>query len=148
MAHFTLQIEDAGPLLNVQVGVSVPRNNALRRAGKPVPQPIAVKGLVDTGASCTSIDPSVVEELELSPTGDLKMVTPSTGSDAVIVPQYDVAIAIYGTTIEQQPKLDPVLPVAEFSLANQGFKVLVGRDVLAGCVLVYNGTIGHYTLCF
>ena len=76
------------------------------------------------------------------------MVTASTGSDAVSVPQYDVAIAIYGTTLEQQPKFDPVLPVAEFPLENQGFKVLIGRDVLAGCVLVYNGPIGHYTLCF
>lgn len=148
MAHFTSQIETAGPLLNVQVGVSVPRSEALQKAGKPVPNYITVRGLVDTGASCTSIDPSVVAELELSPTGDLRMVTPSTGANAVVVPQYDVALAIFGTSTQQQPKFDPVLPVAEFSLQNQGFKVLVGRDVLAGCVFVYNGAIEHYTLCF
>ncbi len=45
-----------------------------------IPNPVAVKGLVDTGASCTVIDPTVVQRLGLTPTGSTMILTPSTGS--------------------------------------------------------------------
>ena len=44
MPHFTLSIDNRGPLLNVQLTVSG------ARAGRPIPTPVAAKGLVDTGA--------------------------------------------------------------------------------------------------
>ena len=149
MAHFTLQIENAGPLLNVQIGVSGPRMAALEQANRPIPPVFSARGLVDTGASCTAIDPSVVTDLELSPTGDMAAITPGTtpGTKPVDVSQYDVGVLIYGIN-NLNPLVIPVLPVIEVELANQGFQALIGRDILARCVLIYNGSLGQYTLSF
>ena len=147
MAHFTLRIEENGPLLNVQLAVSAPRATALTEAQRPVPEPFAAKGLVDTGASCTSVDASVVTALGLSPVGEMRAVTPSTGADSIAIYQYDVSVAIFSSP-DDAPLVIPALPVAELPLLNQGFHVLIGRDILSRCVLVYNGSSELFTLAF
>ena len=64
------------------------------------------------------------------------------------VSQYDVSLSIYSTS-EESPYQIPNLAVVESELfANQGFHVLIGRDVLARCVFIYNGERGNYTLAF
>jgi hypothetical protein len=40
------------------------------------------------------------------------------------------------------------LPVAEASLASQGFLVLIGRDVLKHCLLIDNGPLNQFSLSF
>lgn len=70
MTHFTLQIDPLrGPLLNAGVGVSEGREAALKAAGLPVPPIVVFRALVDTGASCTAIDPDILAPLGLSSTG-------------------------------------------------------------------------------
>ena len=147
MPHFTLSIDNRGPLLNVQLTVSGARADALTRAGRPIPTPVAAKGLVDTGASCTTIDPHIVAALSLEPIGEVSMVTPSTGATPITMDQFDIGVTIYAG-LEQVPMRIPVLPVAQAPLQNQGFEVLIGRDILARCVLVYNGAMNQYTLSF
>lgn len=148
MPHFTRQIETNGPILNVLIGVSKERAAALSKAGETVPSQRITEGLVDTGASCTCIDPRVMKALKIPPSGKAKMVTPSTGAGVSIVDQYDVSLAIYSRR-EEPPFKILNLPIIESELqANQGFDVLIGRDVLARCILHYNGEMGVYTLAF
>ena len=148
MPHFTRQIDAKGPLLNVQLGISASYHSILAASGVPIPQPRVAQGLVDTGASCTCIDPSVIRALQISPKGTTMMLTPSTGSGGMTVSQYDVSLSIYSTS-EESPYQIPNLAVVESELfANQGFHVLIGRDVLARCVFIYNGERGNYTLAF
>lgn len=149
MPHFTQQIDENGPLLNVVIAVSAARLNALIQAKQTPPEPIPVRGLVDTGASCTCVDPSVIQRLQLSPTGQAAMVTPSTGNQPpVIKHQYDVGLGIFATQ-QETPFLLPSMPVVETDLFDQqGFHVLIGRDVLARCLLIYNGATRSYTLSF
>ena len=71
MPHISLPISPSGPTLEFFVAASVPRAEALKKAGLPVPAPILVKGLIDTGASCTSIDPSILKALGLVSTGTI-----------------------------------------------------------------------------
>lgn len=147
MAHFTRAIEQSGPLLNALLTLSVPGAQALRKEGKPVPRGFLAKGLVDTGASCTSVDPSVVEALGLRPISRVPMITPSTGPEPIMVDQYDIGVAIYSTEEEAPLRVD-ALPVCGTPLINQGFHVLIGRDVLARCLLFYNGATHQYSLSF
>jgi hypothetical protein len=91
VAHFTLQIVAAGPLLTAFVGVSQLRSEALRAANEPVPTAVRVQALVDTGASCTCVDPSVLAALELDPTGNVFVHTPTTGGTPETKDQYDAA---------------------------------------------------------
>ena len=80
MPYLTLQIAPGGPLLDIMVGVSQARSQALQKLNLPIPSPVQVRGLVDTGASCTCIDPGALNHLGLSATGISQMLTPSTGA--------------------------------------------------------------------
>ena len=148
MPHFTSSVTTDGPVLNVIFSVSAARKTALEKRNQPVPNVVQSRGLVDTGASCTCVDPSVIRALGVPPSGVAPMVTPSTGSDAVIINTYDIGLMIF-TTVQDPPFVIRNLAVAESDLlASQGFHALIGRDVLAKCVLIYNGTTNTYTLAF
>lgn len=145
MPQLTLNVGAQGPVLSILVGVSSPRADALRANGQPVPAPVVVQGSIDTGASCTCIDPGVLQSLNLSPTGTIPMLTPSTGATPHNTNQYDVSILLV------HPKnVFPFhnLPIIESQLAVQGIQALIGRDILKECVLVYNGAMNWYTFSF
>jgi len=145
--HFTLTFEDNGPCLNVLLSVSAARLTALQKHGMDAPTPISIRGLVDTGASCTSVDSSVIQTLGISPSGEAQVSTPSTKDGPVPMMQYDVGLQIYANKI-QHPLIVRNLPVIEAPLAKQGIHALIGRDVLSNCVLNYNGAQKTYTLAF
>jgi hypothetical protein len=62
------------------LGVSKPRRDALVAAGQTVPPTQRITALLDTGASCTTVDPSVITALNLQPTGIASVITPTTGT--------------------------------------------------------------------
>ena len=145
MPCLTFAIDQNGPLLDLLVGVSKPRLEALQKAGKAPPNPVRIKGLIDTGASCTCIDPSVIKKLNIPPTGSVGISTPSTGSNTHTCNQYDVSINLLHPELVYTIN---ILPIVESHLSSQGIDALIGRDVLANCLLVYNGQIEAYTLAF
>lgn len=149
MPHFTLAIDPrGGPLLTAVIGVSEPRSAALVAANQPVPAFVPVRGLVDTGASLTCVDPIILTGLGLTPSGSTLCHTPTTGAAPAPKDLYDVSLRIYAELNE--PSLYfPTLAVMESDLfAAQGIHALIGRDVLAGCFLNYNGSLRQYTLGF
>jgi hypothetical protein len=140
--HLIQQIASGGPLLDILVGPSKPRADALRAANLPVPSAIQIRGLVDTGASCTCIDPAALQTLQLTPTGTIPIHTPSTGTQPHQTNLFDVLI---------HPRLSltiQAVSVAESHLAIQGIQALIGRDVLRNCLLIYDGQAGAFTLAF
>jgi hypothetical protein len=149
MPHFTMPFPPGGPIVNAVVAPSQARQDALRAAGLPLPAPIRVRALIDTGASCTSIDPSVVAGLGLNPTGTAQVHTPSTGNTPHQALQYDVMIGIPGSDQSHPPAIFPTVPVITATLlGTQGFHALFGRDLLDDCVLVYNGSMKFFTLAW
>ena len=147
MSHFTLQVNASGPILSALVTVSEARAGALITVGQPIPKAVTIRALVDTGASCTCVDPTVLAALNLTPTGSVSVNTPSTGSIPHSANQYDVGFAIPddgGTPLFLQ-----TIPVVESELlASQGFHVLLGSDILEHCLLVYNGKDAFFSLAF
>ena len=121
MPHFTLNVGQLGPLVSCAVRASQERVAALRKAGRPVPAPITVQALVDTGASCTCVDPSVLRLLDIPPTGRMQVYTPSTREATPHeTDQYDVSILIPGATADARPFALPSLAVIESELQHQG----------------------------
>lgn len=145
MPHLALQIAAGGPLIDVLVGVSIPRQTALHAAGQSVPPPVQIRALIDTGASCTCIDPSVPQRLGLAPTGVAPMHTPSTGEQPHTANQYDVSLVLLHPTLNMTLH---TVPVAESQLAIQGIQGLLGRDVLKSCLFIYDGQAAMFTLAF
>jgi predicted aspartyl protease len=132
-------------MVDLFIGVSGPRSAALQSAGIAVPQPVTVRAMIDTGASCTVIDPTSIQSLGLVPTGTVPIHTPSTAGTAIHCSQYDVMLAIY------HPKFSLVVgtaPIITSDLLSQGFHALIGRDVLSRCLFIYDGAAAQFTLAF
>ena|SRR5579864_1067881 len=148
MPHFTRQFTNGLPLILAVLGVTQGRADALTAAGQPVPPMQRMTGLIDTGASCTCVDPVIIKALGLTPTGSTQMYTPSTGAQPHTTDQYDATLKIY-VTLEQAPLEVLVLPVVAAELrVGQGIDALIGRDVLRQCLLSYNGQSGFFTLAY
>lgn len=136
-------------MLHAGVGVSQARQNALYAAHLAIPSVVQIFALVDTGASCTRIDPSVLQSLQLTPTGSTAMNTPSTGAAPHVANQYDVRIVIPGPGPTYPAFFSHTVPVVEAQLlSTQGFHALIGRDILQHCLLAYNGALGMFTLAY
>jgi hypothetical protein len=145
MPHFTLPFQFGGPQLQLYVGVSQPKQQVLQQANMPVPQPILIYGLVDTGASTTAIDRGIIQALGLQPTGSMSILTPSTGSTPHPANTFDVSIVI---PISSLTFTVPAMQVFESSLNVQGIQALVGRDILSNCLFVYDGRANIFSLAF
>jgi hypothetical protein len=147
--HFTRQIDPRqGPLVNALVGVSVARRAALMQANEAVPNMVTILALVDTGASCTCIDPGSLSSLGLTPKGSVPVNTPSTGDAPHMADAYDVSLIIPPATVGQTPLAFPNISVIASRLAVQGIQALIGRDILSQCYFTYNGTMGIFTVAY
>lgn len=107
--------------------------------------PAAIPGfaLVDTGASITAVDVSMITQLGIAPMGFTDVHTP--GSDQTVRQAvYPVGISFVGSGI---PPLQFNMVLGS-PLLNQGIIALLGRDILAASILVYNGRLGHFSLSF
>ena len=136
-------------MVNAFVAVSASRRAALEAAKQPIPGAIKIRALIDTGASCTCVDPKVLADLQLTPTGSTQMITPSTSNTPHVTDQYDVALFVPGPSASHSPLALTTLPVIASHLYDmQGFHALIGRDVLRRCVLNYNGSFGLFTLAY
>lgn len=147
MPLFTLQNTPAGPMVDAFIGVSSGRSAALQQAGQPIPAPQRIRALIDTGASGSCVDPMIVNALGIQPTGTVPVNTPTTGMTPVVCNQYDVSIII--PPPKGIPFQVPTTAVTEHEFfAAQGFHALIGRDILARCLLIYNGQLNLFTLAW
>ncbi len=148
MPYFTRQVFPNGSLMVVaMVGISAPRRIALQAEAMPVPNAVRIEAMIDTGASCTCIDPAILDQLGLTATGSTTVNTPTTGDSPHVVETYDVGLTIYAAT-EQSPLIHQTMPVIKSQLKPQGIDGLIGRDVLRSCFLTYDGQNGLFTLAY
>jgi hypothetical protein len=121
---------------------------ALQDAGQSVPPPVPIRALIDTGASCTCVDAKVLKTLRINPTGKMPIHTPSTsGQYPHEANQFDVFIVIaVGPAL--QAFASGTIPVIEAELEHQGYKALIGRDILSKCLMVFEGRGAFLTLAF
>jgi len=151
MPFCTLPSTKQGALIDVLVMPSRPQQTALAQAGKPVPAPVPARLLIDTGASCTSIDQAILTQLNLTARDMIPIHTPTTGGTPHQAPQYDIGLAI--PLVQPGRAAAPAyiinaLPVIGTNLAAQGIQGLLGRDVLQKGLLTVNGPAGMYVLGF
>jgi hypothetical protein len=115
---------------------------ALKEQGKVVDDDIKhirAQMLVDTGASGSAVDRTIIDELALIPTGAISIATPSHESHEVLT--YDIDLIIEENNFHIQD-----IQVFATGLHNQGIQGLIGRDVLQHMLLIYNGYSGNFTL--
>ena len=136
------RLQRSGAVLQVEVSLPTALAAAMQNAGTPIPQPHVGIALIDTGASITSVDDGVLVGLGLSPTSTRLISTPSATN--VEQPVYPCILSFPGTPLPQIPFNE----VVGSQLAGLGCSVLIGRDILRHCLLVYNGPEGFWTIAF
>jgi hypothetical protein len=148
LPHFTLNIDASGPLVNALVQVSEGRRAALQAQGLAIPTPRAIRAIVDTGASFTSLEPSIIQALELTPTGTIDIVTPSTGQAVHTTETYDIDFSLYAGPDDPPLSMTNLRVAACELFLRQGIHALIGRDILSHCILIYNGQHRFFSLAF
>jgi hypothetical protein len=143
MPILTGSIGPWGPTINVKIMQSNQRVHSLKQAGLPFSSPQVVLGLIDTGASISAVDETVIASLGLAPRSPISIHTPSTG------PAYEKrttheALVILGETVGKP--LSKTILILGCELASQGFFALIGRDLLQHCRFVYDGPRNSFTL--
>lgn len=132
-----------GPMMYVKVMQSNQRVRVLKKAGLPFSSPIVVLGLIDTGASLSALDESVITSLGLAPRSLISIHTPSTGAAYEKRMTYE-ALVVLGETVGKP--LSKTVTVLSCELATQGFFALIGRDLLRHCRFLYDGPNDSFTL--
>ena len=140
-----LYMQNFGALLAIEIAPPTPLVELLTRENKTVPPTKTGYGLIDTGASVTTLHEQYVKDLGVKTVGANKMSTPDGGvvehntyPVRLKVPSHDIDIElpeIISSNLENflTPDNEPIIG-------------LIGRDFLSFCVLVYNGELGMYTL--
>lgn len=131
-------LQQRGPL--VQVSISLEQNfaKALLTQGKTLPKAESGFALIDTGASHTCIDDDAAKRLNL-PVIDVATMT-SASHEAIQQNVYPVQIEMVGMPIS----IGSTRTMGA-NLKPQGLILLIGRDVLANVVFIYNGVAGQIT---
>jgi len=140
---FTSQVPDlrrTGPVCQVRIGVSGPTADLLKQQSKPIPTPVEIMALIDTGASGTAVKPEVIQQLQLTPRGVAQIATPSSSAHPCNV--YDVSLTFPHGVIA------PLITVMEVPLEGQRIQGLIGRDVLSSGILIYTGYTNTFSLSF
>ena len=149
MPYFTRQVAPNGNLIvNAFIGVSQAKRAALVAAGEPVPNPVSIQGLIDTGANCLCVDPSVLQQLNLTPTGSGPVTTPTTGALPATADQYDVSIVIPSSPTTAPLVQQTIAAISAELLVAQGFHAIIGLSVLQQCLITYDGKNGIFSIAF
>ena len=96
-----------GPLVDMRIGVGTPVEEALKEAGSEVPESVAAKAMIDTGATGSVIQPAIARQLSLQPVGVVSISTPS--SERVSCLQYIVRLIFPNNVIAQAVAIEAPL---------------------------------------
>lgn len=150
MPYITLQVTQEGLVCSAFLGVSEPYRHALTLAGTPVPAPVPVRAMIDTGASCTCVDPTIIAPLNLTArNADVPVNTGSSGDTPHLADEYDTSLIIPPVSPQDVAFRRAAIPVVEMPLTESvGVDALIGRDILGDCLLVYDGRNGLFSLAY
>ncbi len=130
-------LQERGPIVEVKFMVSQALEKKLKKEGKEIPQPIAAKAMIDTGASLCAIQEDIPQKLGLKPSGEIYLHTASCKNHKCY--KYFLRMVIPAHRLEYEGTFT-ALP-----LEGQDMDCLIGRDMLANGILIYIGYAKQFT---
>jgi len=132
-------LQKRGPVVQVTVSLGTAIAQTLQQSGQAVPTPVSGWALIDTGADCTCIDGESAVQMGLPVIDVAKMASAShEGTQQNVHP---IKIEFAGVSLVVEAERAMTAKLAPF-----GLLLIIGRDTLKHCVLVYNGLAGTITL--
>lgn len=130
-------LRETGPVVRIWISASEPSGGSAVPPRSPERRSIEVMALIDTGSGRSIIQHDVAEELGLNAVGSVQIDTPSST---------DMRVMEYWVRFSFDPASSVQVKVIEAPLQVRSVRALIGRDLLAGGRLVYNGRHGEFTL--
>jgi hypothetical protein len=138
MPRLDVPIGANGPIIEVRLWVGPENAAKLAAAGPPVPRPISIPGLVDTGAQVTAIQRSLVDWMGVSVWSLMETRSSVLRDEVRIAPVYRIQMTFGPLEAPDPPKWRTIGAVG-VSVVSPGASVLIGRDLLATCRFTYDG---------
>ena len=129
---------NVGPRLPIQIGIPGALARFLTEQNQKIPPPVAGYCLIDTGASVSSVDENVIDNLGVQPIGKIDISTPDKKGARYVYP----ALFIFPAPL---PTIE-FSRVASLKLSHLKIIALLGRDFLGMTTLFYNGQGATFTL--
>ena len=150
MPIITGSITPHGALLDLFVRVSKNRQEKLEKLSLPIPPPVPVRAIIDTGSSVTGFHADVFTALQIQPVQSGPLLTPSTRpEDPYLAKYYDIRVVLVSGT--DQYVFPPVLAIEAQSFDPthpDRLLGLIGRDILDRCIFDYFGPQQEFRLAF
>lgn len=135
----SMALQQTGPRVQVTLSPLEDQIRLISDGGGVVPPPVSGYGLIDTGASVTCIDQEAATRAGLAIVDSGPMHSATHANE--IVPIYAGRLNIQGLAGNIDSKR-----AFGANLASQELIILVGRDVLASCIFVYNGVDSSFSI--
>ncbi|SRR5579875_452689 len=130
-----------GPRIQgIQIAIPSRLEQQLRNSKQPVPSPNSGDALIDTGATVSGVDDSVIRRLGVSPVGLANVGTGAGPNQQNLCPARFI-LPNLGFGLEFSRALGS-------NLSSTGLIALLGRDVLSRMVFIYSGVSGRITIAF
>jgi predicted aspartyl protease len=132
-------LKTAGAILpNIEISLPQVLVDELTKKGMPIPKPITGNALIDTGASASVLDLSIISSLKISPVG---VATVLTTAGPVQQNSFPIRVVFPRLVID-------VSAVLGADLRPFGIVILIGRDILSSFLMIYHGLTGMVTLAY
>jgi hypothetical protein len=136
---------DRPPVIDLAVAVTEEQAELQEAEGLPVPLPVIVPALLDTGARESLISQDVADQLGLDRRG-IRNVFGVEGNISVSGHLCVVRVFYGGVPTNLLAYSASVIAVP--NLNHLGARMILGRDLLRLCVVIYNGTHSTCTFTF
>lgn len=139
-------LNDYGPIIKIKIKLkSTKRNSNIDFYNNIKEKYIVVNALIDTGATHSIIDLTVLQEdieVEKTKFTDVQLFVHGSSES---LPVYKI-----GLDLLQNDKCLDILVAAKdlsiFKIPEISLKMLIGRDILSRCIFTYNGIENTFTL--
>ena len=147
MPSFMLRVPNlasSGPIISVKVSAPKVVKEFLTKINYPIPEPVKINALIDTGATCTCISQRIVaKELHLLSRG---IAIVQTAGHSIRAGVFDVCLDMTPAFNKIRITSDPLTVIALPLTGQPNIDCLIGRNVLRNGLFLYVGYANMFSL--
>jgi predicted aspartyl protease len=148
MPRLRVPIGSDGPVIDLSIWVGRVVAHALMAQGQAVAPAQSIRALIDTGADRTAIHPSALSLISSPPAGTIRVRRPGSTVASQWVNLHDLRLAFGSISTASSRRAWVVIEAAAVIPADPHVLALIGRDMLAHCKFIYDGTNGQLVLAY
>lgn len=134
-----------GPLLSVEVSIPKELADFFTKEKKVIPPPKTGFSLIDTGATRSGVDKSVITQLGVQPVGVARILTASGETKQNLFPAH---FRFPGENIDIDFSSVLGVNLSGQNIDGQPIIALLGRDILSKFIFIYNGPGGFFSIAY